>query len=114
MVFIATWNVNSIRTRLDHLKMWCKEYDPDVILLQELKCVKELFPYEEISDMGYNIDLVGQKAYNGVAILSKHPIENNTYNLPNYVEDDQARYIEATIENICFCSVYVPNGFQRY
>ena len=110
MTVIATWNVNSIRTRLDHLKKWVEERNPDIILLQELKCQKEAFPFEEVENLGYNIALLGQKSYNGVAILSKSPLEDVVYGLPTSQGDEQARYIEALVDGIRVASVYVPNG----
>jgi len=110
MTTIATWNVNSLRTRLEHLKKWVNERDPDIILLQELKCQEEHFPKEEVEDLGYNIALLGQKSYNGVAILSKSPVEDVVYGLPTFQEDEQARYIEAFVDGIRVASVYVPNG----
>ncbi len=110
MTLIATWNVNSIRTRIDHLKKWVGERNPDIILLQELKCQEETFPHEEVEDLGYTIALRGQKSYNGVAILSKSPLEDVVCGLPTYPEDEQARYIEALVDGIRVASVYVPNG----
>lgn len=110
MTTIATWNVNSLRTRLEHLKKWVAERDPDVILLQELKCQEEHFPKEEIEDLGYNVAILGQKSYNGVAILSKSPLDDVVYGLPTFQEDDQARYIEAFVDGVRVASVYVPNG----
>ncbi len=113
MTTIATWNINSLRTRLEHLKKWVGERNPDVILLQEIKCQEEHFPREEIEDLGYNVALLGQKSYNGVAILSKSPVEDVVYGLPTFQEDQQARYIEAFIggvDGVRVASVYVPNG----
>jgi exodeoxyribonuclease-3 len=110
MTTIATWNVNSIRTRLPHLTAWVKERSPDIILLQELKCMDDVFPREAIEDLGYNIAVRGQKAYNGVAILSKTPIEDIVYTLPTFEQDQEARYIEAVVGGIRVASVYVPNG----
>lgn len=110
MTTIATWNVNSIRTRLPHLLTWINERTPDIILLQELKCQHETFPHEALEDAGYNIALLGQKSYNGVAILSKFPLEDMTYNLPTFAQDSQARYIEAVTNGLRVASVYVPNG----
>lgn len=113
---IASWNVNSVNARLENLLFWLKESKPDVVLLQELKCVDEAFPSDVISDLGYNIALNGQKTYNGVAILSKFPIEDVKKNLPalNNENDDQARYIEGIIalknSAIRVASIYVPNG----
>lgn len=79
---IATWNVNSINARIPRVTEWLSEASPDVALLQELKCVDEKFPRTEIEDLGYNIVTHGQKSYNGVAILSKHPIEDVMIGLP--------------------------------
>jgi exodeoxyribonuclease-3 len=73
---IVTWNVNSINARLPRVTEWLSEFSPDVALLQELKCMDEKFPNTEIEDLGYNVITHGQKSYNGVAILSKHPIED--------------------------------------
>jgi exodeoxyribonuclease-3 len=110
---IATWNVNSINARLENLIFWIKNSAVDVILLQELKCTEDNFPFEAINDLGYNIAIHGQKSYNGVAILSKFPLEDVKKNLPNF-NDEQSRYIEAVIpfQNtaIRVASIYVPNG----
>jgi exodeoxyribonuclease-3 len=76
MVTIATWNVNSIKARLPNALAWLEGFRPDVVLLQETKTVAEGFPYLEIEALGYNIAVVGQKSYNGVAILSKSPLED--------------------------------------
>ncbi len=115
MVTIATWNVNSIKPRLEHLTNWLRESGTDIVLLQETKTVDDAFPAMEIEDAGYNILIHGQKTYNGVAILSKHPLELERKGLPGEPEDEQARYIEAIVslpENkaIRVASVYVPNG----
>ncbi len=75
---IATWNVNSVKSRLDHLRNYLKAHKPDILCLQELKCVDENFPLLEIQDLGYNAAIHGQKTYNGVAILSKLPLEDVT------------------------------------
>ncbi len=111
---IATWNVNSVRQRLPHLLGWLRADAPDIALLQEIKCVKEAFPYLEIEELGYNIALSGEKSYNGVAILSKFPLEDVCECLPGDEEDRQARYIEAVVSRggqaIRVASVYVPNG----
>jgi exodeoxyribonuclease III len=111
---IATWNVNSIKARLPNALEWLREAKPDVVLLQELKCVNEAFPAMEIEELGYNIALNGQKTYNGVAILSKYPLEDIITTLPGEPEDTQARYIEAVVsvgkEAVRVVSVYVPNG----
>ena len=111
---IATWNVNSVKARLAHLLGWLREDKPDIVLLQELKCVNEAFPAMEIEELGYNVAVHGQKTYNGVAILSKFPLEDITRGLPGNEGDTQARYIEAVAslpgKAIRVASVYVPNG----
>lgn len=114
---IATWNVNSIKVRLPHLCRWLKTVQPDIVCLQEIKSTEESFPYEALEDLGYNISVHGQKAYNGVAILSKRPFEEVQKGLPlseGIEEDPQARYIEAVIMGdesvIRVSSLYVPNG----
>lgn len=117
MLKIATWNVNSIRARLDRFIEWVKEENPDVLLLQELKCTDEQFPFFELECLNYNIATSGQKARNGVAILSKYPLYDINKRLPLYdlVEvDEDARYIEAYFDYnnkvIKVASIYVPNG----
>lgn len=110
MTMIATWNVNSIRARLPVVVSWLATAKPDIVLLQELKTTKELFPYDEIGDLGYNIALVGQKTYNGVAILSKRPIEDVLDHIPGNESDESARYVEAVVGDLRVASVYVPNG----
>ncbi|MDC0033003.1 exodeoxyribonuclease III [Alphaproteobacteria bacterium] len=110
MTKIATWNVNSIRVRMPRLLEWLDEAKPDVVLLQEIKVVDELFPGEDIESLGYNFAVHGQKTYNGVAILSKHPIENVHTGLPGDDRDQQARYIEAFTGSVRVASIYLPNG----
>ena len=105
---IVTWNVNSVKSRLEHLTKYLRETSPDVVLLQELKCETDAFPRMEVEDCGYNLAIHGQKTYNGVAILSKFPLEDV---LKNFDEtDEQARYIEAVTNGVRVASVYVPNG----
>ena len=79
---IATWNVNSIKVRLPNLLAWLKEAEPDVVCLQELKCVDDAFPRSAIEDAGYNVETHGQKTYNGVALLSRSPMEDVSRGLP--------------------------------
>ena len=111
MVKIATWNVNSIRARLPNILKWLKANNPDVLLLQEIKTLEESFPKEDIEDLGYNIEINRQKTYNGVAILSKSPIEDTCKALPGDKNDSQARYIEGTVFGaIRVASIYLPNG----
>lgn len=109
MITIATWNINSIRARLPLFLSWVKEANPDIVLLQETKTMDDQFPREDIENLYYNIAHSGQKSYNGVAILSKSPIEDITCGIPEF-GDDQARYIEAVTHGIRVASIYVPNG----
>ena len=107
---IATWNVNSIKARLPRVLEWLAEAAPDVALLQEIKTVAEGFPELEIGDLGYNTAVVGQKSYNGVAILAKRPIEDVVTALPGDDDDAEARYIEAVVGGVRVASIYLPNG----
>lgn len=111
---IVTWNVNSIKMRLDHLRKLIKEHDPDIILLQELKCLSEQFPQEELSDLPYNFYVHGQKSYNGVAILAKMPTDQIITNFPNNPLPQEARFMEASFQtNLGYLRViclYAPNG----
>jgi exodeoxyribonuclease III len=113
-VKLATWNVNSIRTRVDAATQWLKEVSPDVVVLQELKCTDDQFPREPFESLGYNCAVHGQKTYNGVAILSKRPLEDVTPRLPGGDGDDHARYLEAVVTTdhgaIRVASIYAPNG----
>lgn len=111
---IATWNVNSVKQRIEPMQRWLKEREPDVVCLQEIKCVDDAFPRQTFEDMGYNVATHGQKTYNGVAILSKHPLEEVERGLPGDDDDDHARYMEAVISveggAVRVASVYLPNG----
>ncbi|MDE3060909.1 MAG: exodeoxyribonuclease III [Pseudomonadota bacterium] len=111
---IATWNVNSVKIRLVQLLEWLKRDKPDIVLLQETKCVNDAFPAMEIEELGYNLALHGEKTYNGVAILSRFPLEDVRRGLPGDDGDSQARYIEAVVslpqQALRVASVYVPNG----
>lgn len=109
---IATWNVNSIRARVPIVTAWLKRVQPDVLLLQETKCLPEKFPAEPFEDLHYNIELIGEPSLNGVAILSKSPSEDVITRLPGDEEDQEARYIEATVNGVRVASVYVPNGTE--
>jgi exodeoxyribonuclease-3 len=110
---IATCNVNSVRQRLPHLLAYLKEVGPDVLCLQEIKCLDEAFPRLEIGDLGYNVETHGQKTFNGVAILSKRPFEV-ARGLPGDENDSQSRYIEAVVPTdggvVRVASIYLPNG----
>ncbi|RKQ72992.1 exodeoxyribonuclease III [Oceanibaculum indicum] len=107
---IATFNVNSIKARLPNVLEWLKEADPDVALLQEIKCQAADFPVLEFQSMGYQVQAVGQKSYNGVALLSKQPAEDVLEGLPGDDSDEQARYVEATVQGVRVASLYLPNG----
>ena len=114
---IATYNVNSINARLPNLLEWLKNVKPDVVLLQEIKCEFNDFPMFEVQSAGYEVKLLGQKSYNGVAILSKHKLKLISENLPT-LEDEQARYIEADLSvnglEYRVASIYLPNGNPPY
>lgn len=115
MIKIATWNVNSVKARTEHLLKWLDGFRPDIVLLQELKVVDEAFPSLEVGGLGYNVVTSGQKTYNGVAILSKFPIDLIENRLPGEEEDEQARYIEAFTgpsdgKGVRVASIYLPNG----
>ena len=115
MLKIATWNVNSIKQREAACAAWLKQAAPDVLCLQELKCQTEGFPRGTFEDLGYNCAVLGQKSFNGVAILSKYPIDETITALPGDGADEQARYIEAAIslpggKAIRVASIYAPNG----
>ncbi len=105
---IATWNVNSIKSRLEHVKSWLAAQKPDVLLLQELKGLD--FPAADFASLGYKSAAVPQKAYNGVALLSRHGIKVELESLPGDPADEQARYIEATINGLRIIGIYAPNG----
>ncbi len=111
---IATWNVNSIKARLDNVRDWLNMAEPDVLCMQEIKCIDENFPVEALEDLGYNVAVHGQKTYNGVAILSKRPMEDVTPGLPGDKLDDQARYLEVVVSSnsapVRVAAIYLPNG----
>ena len=111
---IATWNVNSIKQRLDNVEAWLKEREPDVVCLQETKCVDEAFPRENIEALGYNVAVHGQKAFNGVAVLSKLRFDEVTPQLSGDDEDDHARFLEVVVSSnsraVRIASIYLPNG----
>ena len=107
---IATWNVNSVNVRLPHVTAYLREASPDVLLLQELKSTEDRFPHAETEDVGYHVAIVGQKTFNGVAILAKQPIEVEQRTLPGDSTDAHARYIEAVIGAVRVASIYLPNG----
>jgi len=111
---IATWNVNSIRQRLENMLAWLKERAPDIVCLQEIKCVDEAFPREAFESLGYNVAVHGQKAFNGVALLSKLPFDEVAPGLIGDNDDVQARFLEAIVSTktgaLRVVSLYLPNG----
>ena len=111
---IATFNINGIKARINALTDWLGDAAPDVAVLQEIKSVDEGFPREHFEDMGYNVETHGQKGFNGVALLSRLPLEDVTRGLPGDDSDEQARWIEATVMGsqhaIRICGLYLPNG----
>ena len=106
---IATLNINSINARIALFLNWLERQKPDVVLLQEIKTEYNAFPFFEINAAGYEVKVLGQKGYNGVAVLSKKPVKILNENLPNF-EDTQARYLEVKADDVVIASVYMPNG----
>ena len=110
---LATFNINGIKARIDALPAWLASANPDVVCLQEIKSVDDAFPRELFESMGYRVETHGQKSFNGVAILSKLPLEDITRGLPGDETDEQARWIEATVigqRAVRVCGLYLPNG----
>jgi exodeoxyribonuclease-3 len=111
---IATWNVNSVRQRLDHLLTWLRETSPDVACLQEIKCVDDQFPREAIEALGYNVVTHGQKTFNGVALLSKLPFDETRPRLAGDDDDVQSRFLEGVVSLkhgvVRVACLYLPNG----
>ena len=111
---IATWNVNSVKQRTDAAVAWLTERAPDIVCLQETKCLDDAFPREPFEALGYNVAVHGQKTFNGVAILSRFPFDEVTPRLPGDREDDHARFIEAQVSvagrAVRVASIYLPNG----
>ena len=117
MMIIATYNVNSINARIENLLDWLQKAAPDVVLLQEIKSEFNAFPFFELQAAGYDAKILGQKSYNGVAILSKHKLKVTEEGLPGFA-DGQARYLEAEVEvkgqKWRVASIYAPNGNPPY
>jgi exodeoxyribonuclease III len=110
MLRIATWNVNSLRVRLETLVPWLTQDGPDVVCLQETKVTDDRFPIQALADLGYQAVFTGQKTYNGVALLSRLPITEVSPALPGAPLEDEKRFIAATIAGVRVLNVYVPNG----
>ncbi len=108
---IASWNVNSLRVRLEHVLQWLAAEQPDVLVLQEIKMTDEQFPVEDIETAGYHVVYSGQKTYNGVAIISKFPIEEVVKDIPK-LDDPQRRILAATIGGVRVLNLYVVNGSE--
>lgn len=106
---LATWNVNSLNVRLPHVLDWLRDNQPDVLCLQETKQEDSKFPYETLKEAGYEAIHIGQKTYNGVAILSRYPLSDIQHNIPDF-DDDQQRVIAATINGVRVICAYIPNG----
>ncbi len=111
---IATWNINGIKARLTAVKKWLEQTGPDIVCFQEIKSQTSAFPSELFEDFGYNVVVNGQKSFNGVAILSKLPIDDITDTLPGDDTDEQARYLEISVTegktSLRVSSIYLPNG----
>jgi exodeoxyribonuclease-3 len=111
---IATWNVNSVRQRIEPVMAWLRETQPDIACLQEIKCTDDAFPRLEIESLGYNVVTHGQKGFNGVALLSKLPFDESKSGLPGDDTDDHARFLEGvvTLKNgvLRIACLYLPNG----
>ncbi len=108
---VATWNVNSIRQREKHVCRWLEKAQPDVLFLQETKCEAAAFPGLAFHGLGYSAEAVGQKAYNGVAVLARVPFSVTHRRLPGLPEDDaQARYLEIEADGMAIAGIYLPNG----
>ena len=105
---LATWNVNSIKMRLPIVIDWLKAHQPDVLLLQEIKCETDAFPVLEFSSLGYHASVHGQKSYNGVAVLSKEKVEVISQSL--LPDDPQARFLHGRVEGLHMINIYAPNG----
>ena len=108
---LATWNVNSIRQREKHVAGWLERCRPDVLVLQEIKCEAHAFPALTFQGLGYQSEAVGQKAYNGVAVLSRLPFTVTHRSLPGLPADDaQSRYLEIQVDGMTVIGIYLPNG----
>ena len=106
---IASWNVNGIRARIEHVTAWIKSNQPDVLALQETKVMDDMFPFEAFTSLGYEAMIYGQKSYNGVALLSKKSPKECTRGIDDFV-DEQTRVISGIYEGVKIIDVYIPNG----
>lgn len=111
MIKIATWNVNSLRVRMDHVLDWLQAHSPDILALQETKLVDEVFPEQMFTDIGYRAVFSGQKTYNGVAVISKRQASEVLTDFPSYT-DPQRRILFANFNDLSILNLYVPNGSE--
>ena len=109
-MLVATWNINSLRMRLERVLAWLEKHQPDVLCLQETKCPDEQFPLAEVQALGYQVACTGEKGLNGVATLSRAPLEDVERVLPGRDDDTQRRFLAATVGGVRVINVYVPNG----
>jgi len=111
MYKIASWNVNSVRARIEPVVEWIRDYQPDILAIQETKVEKELFPKEIFEDLGYYVSVVGQKSYNGVATISREPLQDILSHWPDHLNtDNEQRLLVGTAGKLRIVNVYVPNG----
>ncbi len=109
-MLVATWNVNSIRARLERFMLWLELVQPDVVCLQETKVEDQTFPLEPIEELGYHVAVNGQKSYNGVALISKYEIDDIRCSFDKELDTQGARFISGIIKDVRMMSVYAPNG----
>lgn len=110
MITVASWNINSVNTRTPNVLRWLQAQKPDLLFLQEIKCVTEKFPYEAFKEIGYHATVHGQPSYNGVAILSREPVTLIRNTLPDDETDVLARYMEVEYQGVHYINIYAPNG----
>src|SRR5665647_1644859 len=110
MLKLASWNVNSLKVRLDQVLAWIETSGVDVLALQETKVIDECFPVEAFTERGYSVVFSGQKTYNGVAIVSRMPLEDVVMDIPEW-QDPQRRILAASVAGVRLINLYVPNGF---
>lgn len=109
MLTVASWNVNSLKARLDHVVRWCESARPDVLALQETKTIDANFPFDALSQLGYHAEISGQPAYNGVAVLSRTPPSEVITGIPGFA-DEQKRVLGVRLPQLFVLNLYVPNG----
>lgn len=110
MITVATWNINSIKARLDHVLNWLEKNQPDFVFLQEIKCITDAFPADALKEAGYHSSVIGMPAYHGVATLSREPVTIKATALPGDESDVQARFIDVEWNDWRLINIYAPNG----